>query len=408
MRTLRISATVAATLLLASPLGAVARRMFVTSVSGTANLSSWADAGGHTGLAAGDAICRARAAAGGLPNAAGYRAWLSDSADDAYCRLHDLTGKKSALCGQPTLPAAAGPWLRVDGAPFGADITHLLEPDFQVLMPPRLSESGAVVHDRTWTGTGADGASDDVDCGGWTSAAAGVYPTVGCTDATSGGWGGCGSLACAGAARLLCLETGVGDPLPRIAGWGRLAFVTSAMGNGDLGSWPGAGGQTGLAAGDAVCRSLASAAGLPNPTSFKAWLSTAASDARDRFLSDGPWMRLDRARLAAGIADLTDGDLATALNLTETGVYLGGYGVWTGTGSDGTAWPDRCGDWTSDATGVDGLLAIAYAADAGWTDYYSSACDFSSSRLYCLQDLPLLFGDGFESGNAAVWSAAVP
>ena len=48
--------------LVASPLGAVARQMFVTSVTGTGNLSTWADAGGFTGLDAGDAICQARAA----------------------------------------------------------------------------------------------------------------------------------------------------------------------------------------------------------------------------------------------------------------------------------------------------------------------------------------------------------
>src|SRR5690348_6773919 len=42
------------------------RYAFVTSTSGSGNLQSWGtDAGGQVGLQAGDAICQARAAAGG-------------------------------------------------------------------------------------------------------------------------------------------------------------------------------------------------------------------------------------------------------------------------------------------------------------------------------------------------------
>jgi len=44
----------------------------------------------------------------------------------------------------------------------------------------------------------------------------------------------------------------------------RRAFVTSASGTGNLNSWPDAGGLFGLAAGDAICRAQATAAGLPN------------------------------------------------------------------------------------------------------------------------------------------------
>src|SRR3546814_1395761 len=55
-----------------------------------------------------DTACNTRAAAAGLPGV--YRAWMSDATSDAYCRAHDLTGKKSAMCGQGALPATAGPW----------------------------------------------------------------------------------------------------------------------------------------------------------------------------------------------------------------------------------------------------------------------------------------------------------
>ena len=73
------------------PVGAARLQMFVTSVAGSGELSSWDDAGTLTGVAAGDAICQARATAAALPNPATYRAWLSDDTDDAYCRLHGLS-----------------------------------------------------------------------------------------------------------------------------------------------------------------------------------------------------------------------------------------------------------------------------------------------------------------------------
>src|SRR3972149_6970160 len=103
MNILRILIVISVAAPLALPLAAATRRMFVTSVTGTGDLSSWADAGG-------------------LPNAAGYRAWLSDSIDDAYCRLHNLTGKKASNCGEAVLPAAAGPRWRPAGAPVGAGL----------------------------------------------------------------------------------------------------------------------------------------------------------------------------------------------------------------------------------------------------------------------------------------------
>ena len=103
-----------AALVTASPALAVQRRAFATSVQGPGNLSSWADAGGNTGLAAGDAICRARAAAGGLPNAATYRAWLSNSATDAYCHVQGLSGTVGNACLGASQPGG-GPWYQANG-----------------------------------------------------------------------------------------------------------------------------------------------------------------------------------------------------------------------------------------------------------------------------------------------------
>jgi len=52
------------------------RVAFVTSVTGTADLGSWPEAGSAVGAAAGNAICRTLAADAGLQNAGTFIAWL--------------------------------------------------------------------------------------------------------------------------------------------------------------------------------------------------------------------------------------------------------------------------------------------------------------------------------------------
>ena len=395
--------------LAASPLGAVARQMFITSTAGTGNLSTWADAGGFTGLDAGDAICQARAAAASLPNAAGYRAWLSDSVDDAYCRMHNLTGKRATNCGQPTLPAAAGPWWRTDGKPFGAGLPDLLYPLEEVLNPPLATEVGThVLNGAAWAGTDEEGAARATTCGDWTSQGADLT-TVGFATRTANNWTLAASSLCSSPVnQLYCFETGVADPLPPFPASGRLAFLTSAHGMGNLGGWPAAAGATGLAAGDAICRNLATAAGIRQPGSFRAWLSAPGTNAIDRFEHDGPWMRLDGIEVAASRQELTDGALASPINRTEIGTYLSNWAVWTGTLGDGSEGPANCLSWTSADGSNSGEYGIANSADLQWTNIGETGCNFLSSHLYCLQDLPLLFLDGFESAGTHAWTMTVP
>lgn len=60
----------------------------------------------------------------------------------------------------------------------------------------------------------------------------------------------------------------------------KIAFVTSAHGSADLGSWPGADPDTtGLIAADSICANLAADAGLSNASSFVAFLSDSIDDA---------------------------------------------------------------------------------------------------------------------------------
>lgn len=390
-------------------------RAFLSSAMGSGDLGSWPQAGSAIGIDAGDAICVSLAQSAGLGSPTSYRAWLSDSASDAYCRVHGLFGKVADDCGQATLPAAAGPWFLIEGAQpriFAAQIPLLLSPHYQVFTPAQVLETGAaVVQDEYWTGTKQDGTYDEGfgnACEDWTSGDSGDQASIGSTAGTGTSWtdaGGSGHT-CSLQQRLLCMQAASAAPVGPSAfySWGRLAFHSSATGSGRLQTWPQANGLAGLAAGDQICRTLAVGAGLRHPESFKAWLSTATVDARDRFQHDGPWIRPDRTRIASNIAQLTHGFLNTSLNVNELGDYGGGSYAWTGTTLLGTVNENHCADWTSASAGLDGDVGYYAFADSRWTDYpVVRNCSFPES-IYCLQDLPLIFGDGFEAGSTITWT----
>jgi len=393
------------------------RLMFLTSVSGSGDLSSWDGAGGKTGVDAGDAICQARATEANFANPGNFRAWLSDASDDAYCRIHDLHGKKSANCGQPSLPVSAGPWVRPDGQPFGPTIDLLLPPTRQVFYPPRIDEKNVTPPgtDDVHSGTAIDGSRQSTqDCNSWTSVVG--NGEEGHFSETSDGWthvfgvGATGGFPCLVAAHLLCFEIGAGPPLPVFQRSGVLAFATSATGTGNLSSWPQAGGATGIAAGDAICRALAASAHLVDPPRYKAWLSDSTTNAKDRFPSTaGPWVRPDGTHISDPGGLTSSGGLETTINQTETESYLGAEQAWTGTKSNGSKDSDACTDWTTAATGAFGELGIANAPATGsWTSSGFAPCNVSTAHLYCLAAVSFgVFADGFESGNTLAWSDTV-
>ncbi len=358
--------------------------VFVTSVSGSGDLGSWADAAGKTGLAAGDAICQARAQAAGLTGT--FVAWLSDDNDDAYCRVHGLLGKKSNNCNQTTLPATAGPWVRTDGFPFSDTIDNLTSTG-QVFVPLRVDEYGSKTTMPFFTGTREDGTLNIAGpCSNWTLNS-NTHVSTGLPFYTTHGWTG-GSIVvslCSQTRALLCFQTGQGPGLHDFSSPGKKVFVTSVLGTGDLGSWTDAAGKTGLAAGDAICQARAQAAGLTG--TFVAWLSDDNTNAIDRLTSDGPWVRLDGVIVARSKADLTDGEIFTSINLTETGQYFGNQAAWTGTSSDGTKdITHNCNNWTSSTSIDTAAIGGVISASGEWSsESYYINCDFSG-HLYCFEN----------------------
>lgn len=372
-------------------------RVFLTAVTGTGDLSTWQDAGGKRGLEAADAICQTRAARAGLKGT--FRAWLSDARDDAYCRVHGLAGKKDERCGQAQLPTTAGPWARMDGTPYAPRASELARG--VVYAPADFSEDGTPSIASAYTATTRDGRLDGgAPCANWTEASA--DEVAGSSASAMGGvrlrCDGRDALGNRAPGALLCIETGPGIDLPARAP-GRIVFVTSVTGSGALSTWPDAGGRQGLAAGDAICRARAAAAGLPNAARFKAWLSDDTTAARDRLRGDGPWVRVDGVEVAATRQDLVGGArLLAPIDVTETGVYLETTPVYTGTLATGaSARGENCAGWSSAADDQSARMGIPTATASTWTslsvrgypDTFEPcglADGAGGGRLYCFED----------------------
>lgn len=385
---------------------------FVTSTAGTGNLASWADSGGATGIDAGDAICQARARDAGLSGPANYVAWLSDANTDAYCHVFGLKGKKAASCQLSQLPIGAGPWVRTDGLAFAETIERALDEGL-VYAPLNVDEYVHVLPTDSsfvYTGTGTQG-TDIGNCQGWstTSSFAGG---VGDAFFTAGDWTSVGEdFSCATNAHLVCLQAGSGDELPPVSRSGqREAFVTSIELHGNLDESTMANGESGLAAGDAICRSLAQSAGLYAPAQFKAFLGNRSTTAVSRFQNDGPFFRLDGRLFADDLAQLSSGTVRLPLNLTETGIFLGegrnaffeDTVAWTGARVDGTPSTEDCGNWSNELLGGatsapvnsigSGSLGGTWIGGRG----QSKQCSESRARLFCLSDSDVIFHDSFE------------
>ena len=382
-------------------------RVFVTSVSGAGDLSSWRDAGGKTGIAAGDAICQARADAAGLQGS--FVAWLSDENHDAYCRVHGLGGKKNENCGRGILPAFAGPWVRTDGFPFSPGIDEVVNQGV-VYSPVSFNEFGenrSFGAPTIWTGTSASGEvsvhpEDSLNCANWMSADPARKGRSGIMNSGAYTWTERFRDGCETESRLLCFEFPGGTPLPLFKKEGKVVFVTSVSGSGDLAGWPEAGGFTGIAAGDAICRNRAAAGGLPNSQSYKAWLSGSTTDAIDRLVSDGPWVRPDGVIVAENKSDLVDNNgIFSSISVDENRAYFTEYVVhtdddaWTGTDSQGRGTGVHCNDWTSGnqqdrgGAGTATLGLIYWASRLVGVDdpksFYELDCSIPL-RLFCFED----------------------
>jgi len=156
---------------------------------------------------------------------------------------------------------------------------------------------------------------------------------------------------------------------------GRVIFVTSQAVAGDFG---------GVAAGDALCGSLAAAAGLSG--TFRAWLSGDGVSPSITFTQGAlPFVMTSGVRVADHWSDLADGTINNPIVVDEQGVQPRTVDrVWTGTETGGlpAASGASCRSWrTTVGTGTVGVLGpIGPTWSAGGTQ----SCD-QPGRLYCVE-----------------------
>ena len=164
-----------------------------------------------------------------------------------------------------------------------------------------------------------------------------------------------------------------------ITGPTRTIFVSSVRYTGALG---------GISGANDKCRDLAAAAGLPGI--YAAWLSTDSSNNPAADFTTTPraaYVRTDGVQVASDWADLIDGTLAAAINVTESGAVLSGSGrVWTdtlATGAQGNNTND-CADWGS-TTGTGGAFGLASATDSTWSWSGNAQGCTQQHEIYCVQ-----------------------
>jgi hypothetical protein len=168
----------------------IAKKAFITSVSGSGNISTWADANAMSGLAAADAVCQARARFAGYANSGTYKAWLSSSSLYAYQRV-----------------TANGPWARPDGVVVATSEADLEDGRINAqLDQTELGTylAGATDAGNVWTGTGTTGSIASFYCSSWiTTSGSGQ---IGRHDTLDGRWTASTTQVCTTDARLICLE----------------------------------------------------------------------------------------------------------------------------------------------------------------------------------------------------------
>ena len=291
------------------PAAAVKRRAFVTSEVGSGNLNLWPQSGGLVGVAAGDNICRVLAGDAGLPNASTYRPGSSTAATipAAMSRVRPARRRRAASArpsGRAVVPGRrCRPLHRHGGRASRGGAADLPADPLRRDGKGHLSENAFGYwseRSRSWKMTRTAPPPQD-NCASWVVGEDGLDGRTDSQSRTTVDWTRLYTTPCDSTRRLLCLEPGASEttPVPWIPA--ALTFATSASGAGDLGDWPEAAGEVGLAAGDAICRNLAAAAHLPSPEEFFAWISSTTTDAGDRMTLEGvpipPCRRLSHRRL---------------------------------------------------------------------------------------------------------------
>ncbi len=163
----------------------------------------------------------------------------------------------------------------------------------------------------------------------------------------------------------------------------KCVFITSAAFSADFGGATGA---------DARCQGAANhGSNALRGRRFKAWISDASSSPSTRFVqSSVPYKLLDGSTVANDWADLTDGNLSSAIYRDELGAFRLREG-WTNTTTSGTAENpagdptlDSCANWTTTAAGSGRIGFGSEQTISNWTQGATFGCGMQNA-LFCFQ-----------------------
>jgi hypothetical protein len=191
-----------------------------------------------------------------------------------------------------------------------------------------------------------------------------------------------GSFECSDAIQLhlYCFDTSHAEQLTYTKATGRIAFVSSGQFD------P----STGIATADALCQSEATSAGLPNPGTFLALLSTSTASAASRFdmsMGSMPFVRPDGIKIADAPALAAGDPLDSGIWQHADGTYFSGFdpSVWTGCAEPIAACVETCSDWTMKSSMVTGVSGTAAETEPQWWDSFENLPCTSSKPVYCLE-----------------------
>jgi hypothetical protein len=352
-----------------------ANYLFVTSTSVVPGALS--SMGGGNPLAAADAICKTRAAAGGLPG--NYIAMLSTSTTNFVSRLNGATG-----------------WVRPDGLPVTTNFLDVAMSNMnKMFYLPRLDELGQPVDDvlnprvNVVTGTNTDGTASTSNCKDWTSSAFSDMAAAGTESSYGYDTWFSAAPSCSQAAPLYCwgIDYKVDVTPPKPPAGARLMFIPVQF------YFPQQGGS--IADADALCQNEATAKSLPG--TYRALLATTTATAASRFdLTRPTWYRLDGVKVFENAADLASPKtpLMTGPVLESDGVTYGSaYAVWTGAVDANTVATaaESCNNWSTSSPAVrsyfgEGSTTVQQSNGIGWFYWSDVGCDFTSGKVYCFEE----------------------
>jgi hypothetical protein len=184
-------------------------------------------------------------------------------------------------------------------------------------------------------------------------------------------------------------------PCSATCSWvGRLVFLSSKAYSGALGGTSGA---------DLKCETLAQAAGLTNPSKYRAWVSDGVHAPGSRFTnlspSGVPYILRNGKIVAGDFPELIDTGPRTGISITEFGSTVIEKYVWTNTSAKGEIFSpnNHCAEWTSSSALA--LARIGYNAvpieqgpdwdawrnERRWTSFLGLGCN-EFAHLYCVED----------------------